>query len=226
MNTPLKSPTDFEDIREWRSYVRANASAEATDYILARGRTALYLRFYSLRNHAVPEPFLEQLRQLDERNNRENAIELEALNARIFADMTKFLFAQLPQQFTETESVVPTTPAEIAQELLEHLEQANPFFAIWTRYERHGQHANCALSWHEFAARETSSSTKEDLEFTLLMGQLGPLLQHYAGRNHLLPPRTRYAIWFLHYVEHPVRNAQARALLATLLEALESCGSA
>ena len=156
-----------------------------------------------------------------------NAIELEALNVRIFADMTEFLFAQLPQRSTETESVVPTTPGEIAQELMEHLEQANPFFAIWTRYERHGQHANCALSWHEFAARETSSSTKEDLEFTLLMGaSLGPLLQHYAGRNHLLPPRTRYAIWFLHYVEQPVRNAQARALLATLLEALESCGSA
>jgi hypothetical protein len=226
VNTPLKSPTDFEDIRQWRAYVRANASAEEMDYILARGRTALYLRFYSLRNHAVPEPFLEQLRQLDERNNRENALELEALNARIFADMTKFLFAQLPQQFTETESVVPTTPAEIAQELLEHLEQANPFFATWVRYEVHGHRANCALSWHEFAARESSSLTKEDLEFTLLMAQLGPLLQHYAHRDRPLPPRTRYAIWFLQYVEHPVRNAQTRALLATLLEALESCGSA
>jgi hypothetical protein len=226
VNTPLKSPTDFEDIRQWRTYVRANASAEETDYILARGRTALYLRFYSLRNHAAPAPFLEQLRQLDERNNPEDALELEALNARIFADMTEFLFAQLPQRFTKTESVVPTTPAEIAQELLEHLEQANPFFATWARYEVHGHRANCALSWHDFAARESSSLTKEDLEFTLMMGQLGPLLQHYAHRDRPLPPRTRYAIWFLHYVEQPVRNAQTRALLATLLEALESCGSA
>lgn len=226
MNTPLKSPTDFEDIREWRAYVRDNASAEETDFILARGRTALYLRFYSLRNHAVPETFLEQLHQLDKRNDPESALQLEALNARIFADMTELLFAQLPQKSNATGSVVPTTPGEIAQELMEHLEQANPFFATWARYERHGQHANCALSWHGFAARECSSSTKGDLEFTHLMGQLGPLLQHYAGRNLPLPPRTRYAIWFLHYVEHPVRNAQTRALLATLLEALESCGSA
>jgi hypothetical protein len=226
VNTPLKSPTDFEDIRQWRAHVRANASAEEMDYILARGRTTLYLRFYSLRNHAVPEPFLEQLRQLDERNNPENALELEALNARIFADMTAFLFSQLPQRPNEAESVVPTTSGEIAQELLEHLEQANPFFATWAQHERDKQRTNCSLPWNEFAARENSSSTKEDLEFTLLMGQLGPLLQHYAHRDRPLPPRIRYAIWFLHYVEHPVRNAQTRALLATLLEALESCGSA
>jgi hypothetical protein len=226
LNTPLKSPTDFEDVREWRAYVRANASAEEADYILARGRTALYLRFYGMRNHPVPEAFQKQLRQLDERRSPERAIELEALNARIFADMTELLFAELPQRSNETESVVPTTPGEIAQELLEHLERANPYFATWVRYEAHGQRANCALFWHEFAARERSSSTKEDLQFTLLMGQLGPLLRHYVQRNLPLPPRTRYAIWFLHYVEHPVRNAQTRALLATLLEALESCGFA
>src|ERR1700761_9393465 len=120
MNAPLKSPTDFEDIREWRAYVRATASAEDADYILARGRTALYLRFYGMRNHPVPEAFREELCQLDERKSPDRAIELEALNARIFADMTELLFAQLPPRSTEAQSVVPTTPAEIAQELLEH----------------------------------------------------------------------------------------------------------
>ena len=226
MNTPLKSPTDFEDIREWRAYVRATASVEDADYILARQRTVLYLRFYGMRNRPVPEAFQEQLRQLDERKSPDRAIDLEALNARIFADMTELLFAQLPPRSAEAQSVVPTTPAEIAQELLEHLEQANPFFATWVQYEAHARRANCAPSWHEFVAHERSSLTKEDRDFTLLMGQLGPLLRHYVQQNLPLPPRTRYSIWFLHYVEHPVRNVQTRALLATLLEALESCGFA
>jgi hypothetical protein len=221
-----KLPIDFADIREWRTYVRATASPEEVDYILARGRTALYVRFYEVRKQPFPKAFEEQLELLDAQAGPERANKLEELNARIFTDMTQILFAQLPQAPSRTESVMPTTPSEVAQELMEHLNQVNPFFSAWTRYEGRDRQVGEVDSLGNFIARELFFLTDEEVEFTLLMGKLGPLLRHYRDQNRPLPSRTRYSIWYLHYVEHPVRNAQTRALLGTLLESLESCGSA
>lgn len=225
--SPLhKLPTDFADIREWRSYVRATTPPEEVDYILARGRTALYLRFYEVRKQPFPIAFREQIELLDAEFGQDRVNKLEELNARIFTDMTQILFTQLPQAPSRTESVVPTSPSEVAQELIQHLNKANPFFSTWTRYEERERQVGGIASLDHFVARELPFLADEDVEFALLMGKLGPLLRHYRDQNRPLPARTRYAIWFLHYVEHPVRNVQTRALLGTLLESLESCGSA
>lgn len=58
----LKSPAEFADIREWRAYVRANAPADEISYLLAHGRTELFLRFYEIRAVPFPEAFRSLLK--------------------------------------------------------------------------------------------------------------------------------------------------------------------
>jgi hypothetical protein len=223
---PLISPTEFENIEEWRSYVRRNVPAEDVDYTLACGRTALYVRFYEMRGQPFPEEFRIALNRVELSPQTERSSALETLNGQIFADMTNFLFAAAPKQTKASESVVPNTPREIAEELLQHMARRNPYFAIWVHYQKREMHDEDAISWVEFVACEVGSGSGDEFDFTLLMAELGMLLRHYRDHDLQFPPRTRYAMWFLHHVRGPQRNLQTRVLVQQLIEAISSCGSA
>jgi hypothetical protein len=225
-SNPLTSPTEFEDIGDWRSYVRQNVPAEEVDYTLACGRTVLYVRFYEMRGQPFPEKFRTALERIEELALPEKAREREALNGQIFVDMTQFLFAAAPKQAKASEIVVPNTPREIAEELVQHMAHRNPYFAIWVHYQKREMHGEDALPWEEFVSQELGTGVGDEFVFTLLMGELGMLLSHYRDHDLALPPRTRYAMWFLHYVRGPQRNSQTRALIHQLVEAISSCGSA
>jgi hypothetical protein len=221
-----KFPNDFVNNEEWRAYVRHSFPAEEVDYVLAWGRTQLFISFYETQKQPFPERFATELRGIEHLSEPERTAELEALNSQILADMGQFLFAAAPPQADNGESIFPTTPRGIVEDLLTHLRASNPYFAIWVYYTDIIERSEDAVSWEEFAARELGQEAGDDMEFTLRMGELGKLLHRYRDGELVLPPRAFYQIWFLHNVKKKERNLQARILVQQLLEAMTLCASA
>ena len=222
----LKSPNDFPSNEEWRAWVRHNFPAEEVDHVLAWGRTQLFIEFYGTRKQPFPERFATQLHSIEHLSQPEKTAELEALNNRILADMGQFLFAVAPPQVDKSESIFPTSPRGIAEDLLIHLRARNPYFAIWAYYTDTIERSENAISWNEFAARKLGQDSGSEMEFTLRMGELGKLLHSYRDSELVLPPRVFFQIWFLHNVKENERNLQARVLVQQLLEAMTPCASA
>jgi hypothetical protein len=221
-----KSPNDLRNNEEWRAYVRHSFPAEEVDYVLAWGRTQLFISFYETRKQPFPERFATELRGIEHLSEPGRTAELETLNNQILADMGQFLFAAAPPQADKGEGIFPTTPRGIVEDLLTHLRTSNPFFAIWAYYTDIIEHSEEAILWHEFVSRKLGQDHGSDLEFALRMGELGKLLRSYRDGELVLPPRAYYQIWFLHNVKEKERNLQARVLVQQLLEAMTPCASA
>lgn len=223
---PLKSPGDFSNNALWRAYVRQNVAQADVDYVLARGRITLFVKFYEARKQPFPDNFATELLVIELLPEPERTARLEVLNNHVMADMGQFLFTAAPPKPGRSESIFPTTPSEIVEDLLAHLRKRNPYFAIWARYRENIEHAEDALAWEEFAARELGQDFGGELTFTLRMAELGKLLQRYRDGGLALPPRAYYQICLLHNVRGKERNLQARVLVQQLLEAMTSCASA
>src|SRR5260370_39548326 len=86
-NVSLKSPNDFPSNEEWRAWVRHNFSAEEGDYVVAWGRTQLFIEFYGKRKQPFPERFATQLHSNEDLSQPEKTAELEALKKRRQCDM-------------------------------------------------------------------------------------------------------------------------------------------
>ena len=220
----LKSPTDFGHPNEWRQYVRQTVSPEEVGYTLAFGRTIMFARFYEARNQPFPDRFLSEMAAIGQLRDPERTEALEALNDRIFADMTQFLLAAARTEVSErVETATPVSPCALIDELAAYLTKENPYYALWIRYASPVSAPNSELAWEEFVAQEFGDGTNEEIEFALLVGQLGKLLTYFRHRNLPLPPHFSGRVWFLHYLPGAERNAHARALVQKLAEATESC---
>ena len=101
-----------------------------------------------------------------------------------------------------------------------------PSFALWTHYSKFIQQQPDAPCWEEYVANECKDGAEGEIEFTLLMGDLGKLLALFRDRNLALPPLYFERISFLHHLRGPERNLQARAVVQGLLEVIASCASA
>jgi hypothetical protein len=214
----LKLPTEFYDPREWRAYVRATVPPEDVDFALAYGRTALFLRFYEVRGERFPEEFRAELTRIDGLSDPVRTESLVALNERILASMTQLLVNRTaPSAFDESR-----TP----HELIDNLAQNNPFFVLWAQYSKFVQQQPDALCWEEYVANECKDGVEGEIEFTLLMGDLGKLLAIFRDRYLALPPLYFERIRFLHQLRGPERNLQARSVVQGLLEVIASCASA
>jgi hypothetical protein len=225
--TQLKSPTDFTDPEDWREYVRHTVPVEEVHYTLTFGRTTLFLRFYEVRKQPFPNRFRTELTRIGGLRDPDRTRALEQLNSEIFADMTQFLFtAAQSANPKKSENVVPTTPHEIAEDLLGFLGKKNPYFALWIHYTRDVQLVTGGPSWEEFVHEQLGSEAGDEIEFTLLMEQLGKLLYHFRDHDLALPPYYFQRIWFLHHLRGPERRLQARALVQGLVEVMAPCGSA
>jgi hypothetical protein len=222
----LKSPNDFSSNEEWRAYARHCVPEEEVNYVLAWGRTQRFIKFYETRKQPFPERFATELYSIENLSEPERTAELEALNNRILVDMWQFLFAAAPPHAGQGESIFPTTPGGIIEQLLTHLRASNPHFAIWTYYTENIEGSEDAISWHEFVACKLGEDSESEMKFTLRMGELGKLLHRYRDAELALPPRAFYLIWFLHNVKEKERNLQARVLVQQLLEAMTPCASA
>ena len=176
----LKSPTDFAHPDEWRQYVRQTVSPDEVGYTLAFGRTIMFARFYEARNQPFPDRFSSEMAAIGQLHDPERTEALEALNDRIFADMTQFLLAAARPEVSErVEIATPVSPRELIDELAAYLTKENPYYALWIRYTSPVSEPNSELAWEEFVAQELGDGTNEEIEFALLVGQLGKLLTYF-----------------------------------------------
>jgi hypothetical protein len=141
-------------------------------------------------------------------------------------DTVQFLFTAAAGIATECDCPFPTTPREVIDELLEHLRTRNPYFALWTHYKNNVAGQPDALEWHDYVIRTMGVGDQQEIEFALLISELGRCLYLYYQREMALPKRFYFQIWFLHRSNEPERNAMTRALVQELVEGLESCASA
>lgn len=222
----IKSPTDFIDPKEWREFVGRSVPAEDVPYALAFGRIVLFARFYEVRNQTFPLRFCAELASISSLREPERTHALEALNDRIFADMTRLLVAGCQPAPEEAENIIPGATGELLDDLLDYLGNENPYFGLWVDYTERARRDTVRLSWQELVTNEFGPSAEDEMEFALLMGQLGNLLHRFRARNLPLPPHHFSRIWFLHYLRGAERIAQTRALVQDLLEAMSPCASA
>lgn len=218
----LKLPTDFSDPKEWRAYVRATVPPEDVDFALAYGRTALFLRFYEVRGERFPEELRAELTRIDGLSDPARTESLVALNDRILAAMTQLLVTPLESSAGNEAD----TPRELISNLLDNLARNNPCFALWAHYSKFVQQQPDTPCWEEYVSNECKDGADGEIEFTLLMGDLGKLLALFRDRNLALPPLYFERISFLHHLRGPERNLQARAVVQGLLEVIASCASA
>ena len=218
----LKLSTDFSDPKEWRAYVRATVPPEDVEFTLAYGRTTLFLRFYEVRGERFPEEFRAELTRIDGLSDPVRIASLVALNDRILAATTQLLVTPAaPSTFDEA-----GTRGELIDNLLDNLVRNNPCFALWTHHSKFVQQQFEAPCWEDYVANECKDGAEGEIEFTLLMGDLGKLLALFRDRNLALPPLYFERIAFLHHLRGPERNLQARAVVQGLLEVIASCASA
>ncbi|MGB6721507.1 MAG: hypothetical protein WBE72_11975 [Terracidiphilus sp.] len=172
----------------------------------------------------VPDRFLSEMAAIGQLHDPERTEALEALNDRILADMTQFLLAAARPEVSErVEIATPVSSCEPIDQLAAYLTKENPYYALWIRYTSPVSEPNSELGWEEFVAQELGGGTNEEIEFALLVGQLGKLLTYFRHRNLALPPHFSGRVWFLHYLPGAERNAHARALVQELAEATGSC---
>jgi hypothetical protein len=225
----MKLPTDFAGPEEWKEYVWQTVSEEEVPYTLAFGRTSMFVRFYETRNQPFPVRFRDELGDIIQLRDPVRTEALEELNGQILADMTQFLLAASqpqPANSGNSDNVAPATPRELVDDLLDYLAKENPYFALWAGYTKQAEQEDNRGSLEEFVAKEIAAATDQDVEFAILMGQLGNLLRHFRDRGIALPRHSFERIWFLHYLRGAERNMQTRAIVQGLTEAMGSCAFA
>ena len=209
-----KSPSDFADHADWIAYVRQFVPESEQAYTLANGRTELFRRLYEARKQDFPMEFERERHRIETLLEPARIANLEQLNERIFADLTRRLFNLARVEASESDAVHASTPRQSVDELAQHLIQKNPHFTRWKEQQafREEQHV-------------PASETK-DAEFASAMADLGKLLALYWDRDQALPPLTFERAWFLHHLREPERMLQTRAVLNMLAAELGPCTSA
>ena len=221
----LKSPIDFSNHEDWEQYVLETVAAEEVAYALELGRTRRFLRFYELRDKKFPMKFTNELDRVQSLAEPDRTEQLRILNGKIFVEMTEFLMEAAPDQNTV---VIEESPCQEIQRLLDYIGKTNPWFALWVAYRDRPTELS-DLAWDDCVRQALKEGPDCDVEFALLMSQLGELLHLYRNNNRALPRLFFQRIWFLHFYRsnrNAERNIQARSLVQGLLEAVDSCAFA
>jgi hypothetical protein len=221
-----KTPSDFHNHDEWLSYVRENIPATGQPYALACGRTELFRSFYAVREQTFPTEFALELECIRTLREPERTSKLESLNQHIQASLTKLLFEKAQAKAIVADAIIPISPTKQVQQLLDHLTEKNPYFALWTVFKS-GVGGNFdAQAWEDYLREEFGPESEDDIAFTHAMAELDKFLLYFLDRNLRLPKYFFERCWFLHHLRGPERMLQIRALLNTLTAETESCASA
>jgi hypothetical protein len=220
----FKSRLEFSSPEAWQDYVRTAVPAPLRAFTLTFGQTTLYLRFYEVRDQAFPVELSVELKRIEGMDDPQRTEALETLNGRIFAEMSRFLMNAMPpvgaRPFVETAD-------EGVDRLLVYLEKENPAFALWLSYKRAQSHQQSLPTWEEYVHALLAGDTDEDLEFVLLMSQLGELLYQFRSQHLVLSSQLSQRIRAIHLeTAGKVRALTARLLVYELLEAITPCTSA
>jgi hypothetical protein len=218
----IKPSTDFENPEDWRAHVREMAPPEEVAYVLEFGQTTRYIRFYEIRKHPFPSEFSEELSHIAQLDDPARTVRLRALNQEIMLHMIQFLREAAPG---DDGTVIEESSRERIEDLFKYLGRKNRYFAVWRKYES----LQCGPErpdWEEFVYRELSAISGPDVEFTLMMPQLGSLLVHFRDKNLPIPEHHLERISFLHNLRAAERNLQVRLLMRGLMGAIDTCTSA
>jgi hypothetical protein len=222
---PTRSRTDFNNQDEWISYVRDCVPVAEREYVLACGRTELFKSFYEVRRQEFPAEYIQELRRIQTLSEPHRTDSLERLNERIFASLTELLFHEAQPKQVESASVVPVSPKEQVQELLNHMTDKNPYFALWVDYKRGLAENLDTEDWDQYLEQELGPAEEDEIAFTKAMVDLERLLLYFRDLNVPLPRYFFERAWFLHYLRGPERMLQTTALLNTLIAETGKCTS-
>ena len=217
-------PSNFSNHEEWISYVRDHVPVAERAYALACGRTELFKSFYEVRKRAFPVKFEQDLARIRILPEPKRTVDLESLNEHIFASLTEFLFNEAQPNAVEAAAVAPPPPREQVRELLDHLTQKNPYFAVWVVFKSGAENSDTE-SWEDYLGRELGTDDGDEVAFTRAMAELDKLLLYFHDRDLPLPQHFFERAWFLHYLRGPERMLQTRALLNTLTTETGACKS-
>lgn len=221
-----KTPSDFGSHDDWLAHVRSEIPIPEQPYALAVGRLDLFRAFYRVQGLPFPGQFAEELKRIETLLDPGRTVALEALNDVIFRALTMHLFNRTQPTPSIDEWQTPASPRRQIQELLSHLAQKNPYFALWSGYKSGATDRSVAEEWDDYLAQELGPQCVEEIDFTRSMVELDRLLTQFYDDNLPLPRLAFERIWFLHYLRGPERMAQTRAVLGTLMAELGACASA
>jgi hypothetical protein len=220
---PTRSRADFENQDEWHSYVRDCVPVSEREYTLACGRTELFKSFYELRKREFPVEYIQEFGRIQTLSEPDRTDSIERLNDRIFASMTELLFHEAQPKIVESSLLVPVSPKEQIQELLDHLGKKNLYFSLWVVYKRELAKNSDAQDWERYLSQELGSENEDDIAFAKAMVDLDMLLLYFRDRNMPLPRFFFERAWFLHSLRSPERMLQTKALLNLLASETGEC---
>jgi hypothetical protein len=218
-------PIVFAERSESGDHVQGNSPRNNAGYQNAFARTILFARFYEARNQPFPRKFCAELVTIVALAEPGRTCALEALNRRIFVDMTQFLFAAA-QSEPDSSATDGVDPEPGIDELTAFLLHENPYFAMWRSYSEHPDRQPGTQPWEMFLARMQLASPHIDMEFAQLTSQLGQLLHQYRAHHVALPSHLFSRVWFLQYLQGAERIVQTRAVVQELTEAIQPCAFA
>jgi hypothetical protein len=221
-----KTPTDFGSHGGRLAHISNEVPIPVQAYARALGRTELFRRFYQVRRLPFPTRFAEELERVENLRDSEQTAALEALNEAIFRNLTKQLFDDARSAASEDAAEGSATPQEQVRELLRHLAQKNPYFALWIVYKNGINEHAIGENWGSYLVEELGADSADEIAFAQAMSELDKLLILFHDRNQALPSLVFERIWFLHSLRGPERMAQTRAVLGMLTAELAACTSA
>jgi hypothetical protein len=219
-------PSDFGSHDDWLLHVRREIPVPDQPYALALGRIDLFRSFYLMQGLPFPIPVAQEFERIEMLQDPERTAALEALNGEMFLNLTVHLFNQAQSNAPASDSRTLPSPREQIQELLSHLAQKNPYFALWVVYKRSVNDHLTTENWDEYLLQELGARSAEEIEFAHAMVELEKLLSLFHDGNRVLPGLFFERIWFLHSLRGPERMLQTRAVLGILTAELAACTSA
>jgi hypothetical protein len=221
-----KTRSDFDGQADWLAHILSQRPVPERAYALASGRMELFRRFYRMQGLPFPAQFVKDLERIEMLHTPERTAELESLNDVVLRSLTKQLFNRGRPTISERDAQPPTCSREQIGQLLNHLAQKNPYFALWVAYKRSVSDHSIAEDWDEYLPQKLGTESTEDIAFALAMAELDRILGIFRDQNLALPSLSFERIWFLHYLRGPERMAQTRAALGMLTAELTACTSA
>jgi hypothetical protein len=221
-----RTRSDFDSHDDWLAHILNELSVPEQGYALASGRMELFRSFYRMQGLPFPAEFAKDLDHIEMLHTPERTTALESLNDVVLRTLRRHLFNRARPTNSEADSQPPASPREQIGQLLSHLAEKNPYFALWVIYKRSVSDHSIAEPWNKYIVQELGAESTEEIAFAHAMAELDRILGVFRDQSRALPGLSFERIWFLHYLRGPERMAQTRAALGMLMAELSACTSA
>lgn len=221
-----RTRSDFDSQDDWLAHILSQRPVPEQGYALASGRMELFRTFYRMQGLPFPAEFAKDLDHIEMLHTPERTTALESLDDVVLRTLTRHLFNRARPTGSEADPQPPASPREQIGQLLSHLAEKNPYFALWVIYKRSVSDHSIAENWDEYLLQKLGAESTEEIAFAHAMAELDRILDIFRDQSRALPGLSFERIWFLHYLRGPERMAQTRAALGMLTAELTACTSA